>query len=121
MKRLLSRLVVVAALLAIAPAIGRGQELLTNGNLNATTPGEWLDLPAGWLLETDPTVTGPAAPIRYPGFQAGYAEHSNPGGAGTMGLVFNSTEGDFPGYPDVITVDADLTQTSPRWLARCTR
>jgi hypothetical protein len=27
--------------------------------------------------------------------------------------VFNSTEGDFPGFPDVIFVDADLSQTVP--------
>lgn len=110
MKRSLNVLTFVC-LIGLAPMLAQAQNLLTNGNLNSTTPGDWLDLPTGWLLETDPTVTGPQAPIRYPGFQAGYAEHSNPGGAGTMGLVFNSTEGDFPGYPDVITVDADLTQT----------
>ncbi|MGD9634675.1 MAG: PEP-CTERM sorting domain-containing protein [Pirellulales bacterium] len=101
-------------LLAFLPAPGRAQELLTNGNLNQTYPGDWLDLPTGWLLVTDPTETDPNnAPLRYPAFQAGYAEHTNPGGAGTMGLVLNSTEGDFPGYPDVILVDADLTQTVP--------
>jgi hypothetical protein len=110
MKRLLTGLVAVG-LLVVAPASTQAQNLLTNGDLNATTSGEWLDLPTGWLLETDPTETGPDAPIRYPAFQATYAEHSNPGGAGTMGLVFNSTEGDFPGYPDVITVDGDLSQT----------
>ena len=27
--------------------------------------------------------------------------------------MFNSTEGDFPGFPDVIIVDADLTQSVP--------
>jgi hypothetical protein len=109
-----SSLLLVIGLLLLAPAMCQAQNLLTNGNLDQTYSGDWLDLPAGWLLSTDPTETDPMnAPIRYPAFQASYAEHTNPGGAGTMGLVFNSTEGDFPGYPDVIFVDADLSQTVP--------
>src|SRR5262245_17120686 len=94
---------------ALVPAPSHAN-LLTNGDLNQTYVGDWLGLPTGWVLSTDPTETDPNnAPIRYPAFQASYADRTNPGVG--LGLVFNSTEGDFPGYPDVITVDADLTQT----------
>jgi hypothetical protein len=113
MKKLLV-LVAVLSVAALAPTLGQAQNLLTNGNLNSTTPGDWLELPTGWTLFTDPTMQDPMnPPIRYPAFQANYADRTDGGGAGKNGLVFNSTEGDFPGYPDVIFVDADLSQTVP--------
>lgn len=116
MKRSLSLLVVIG-LLAVAPAVSQGQNLLTNGDLNLLDedgnpdPGLYYSLPVGWSIETDPCSYSPCAIVRYPGYPASFAEHTNPGGAGTNGIVFNSTEGDFPGFPDVIFVDADLSQT----------
>lgn len=116
MTRLLSLLMVVG-LLAGAPALVHAQELLTNGSLDLLDedgnpdPGLYYSLPVGWTINTDPCSYSPCSIVRYPGYPASYAEHSNPGGVGVNGVVFNSTEGDFPGYPDVITVDADLIQT----------
>jgi PEP-CTERM motif len=117
MNRMLGRFAISCAT-ALMPALAQAQNLLTNGNLNATVPGDWLDLPAGWQLVTDPTETGPMAPIRFPAFQSTYSDRTaphplDPCCSPPLGLVFNSTEGDFPGFPDVIFVDADLTQTVP--------
>src|SRR5262249_37087297 len=88
---------------------------LTNPGLNALdtlgnpNPALYYDLPVGWTIDTEPCSYSPCSIVRYPGFPASYADRS---GAGN-GVVFNSTEGDFPGFPDVITVDANLTQVVP--------
>ena len=118
MKRMLT-LVLVVALLALAPHLIQAQELLTNADLNALDdagnpdPFLYYSLPVGWTINTDPCSYSPCAIVRYPGYPASYAEHTASGAPNTNGVVFNSTEGDFPGFPDVITVDADLTQTVP--------
>src|SRR5262245_28242649 len=110
MTRTTARLAILIALWV--PALGHAQELLTNGNLNALQATDWIDIPASWTVSTDPqSINTPASPIRFPAFPSDYSEHTNPGGAGVHGFVFNSTEGDFPGFPDVILVDGDLSQT----------
>jgi hypothetical protein len=118
MKRTLMLLAAIGAV-SLLPNVGHTQELLTNGNLNALdsdgnpNPALYYDLPVAWTINTDPCSYSPCAIVRYPGYAAGFAEHSNPGGANTNGVVLNSTEGDFPGFPDVLFVDADLIQTVP--------
>jgi hypothetical protein len=118
MKRTLMLLAAIGAV-SLLPNVGHTQELLTNGNLNALdsdgnpNPALYYDLPAAWTINTDPCSYSPCAIVRYPGYAAGFAEHANPGGANTNGVIFNSTEGDFPGFPDVLFVDADLNQTVP--------
>lgn len=112
------RTVLVLAALAATAQIAQA-ELLTNGSLNTLIvtgpPNLYYPTPGGWLLSTDPEsfpqLGNPNPPIvRYPGFPASYAEHTSPGGADVNGVVFNPTEGNFPGFPDVLTVDAHLTQ-----------
>jgi hypothetical protein len=118
MKRL-SALIAVIAVVSLTAPVGLAQELLINGSLNATTqigdPALYYPTPTGWSISTNPqSFPQPGNPnppiVRYPGFPASYAEHTNPGGANVNGVVFNPSEGNFPGFPDVLTVDADLTQ-----------
>ena len=117
MKRM-SSLMVVIGLLAFMPASSQVQELLTNGGLNLLdedgnpNPALYYSLPVGWTIDTDPCSYSPCAIVRYPGYPATFADRTNPV-AGNNGIVFNSTEGDYPGFPDVIFVDADLSQTVP--------
>lgn len=112
------RTLVVLALIAVAPSLAQA-ELLTNGSLNDLTqigdPALYYPTPTGWNISTDPQSfpqTGNPNPpiVRYPTFPA---EFANRLGAGGNGVVFNSTEGNFPGFPDVLTVDGDLTQVVP--------
>lgn len=116
MKRNLTLLAVLTAV-ALMPSAGHGQNLLVNGNLNMKTqvgdPGLYYPEPLPWKLTTDPCSFSPCAIVRYPAFPETYAEHANPGAPGTNGIVFNSTEGNFPGFPDIPTVDADLKQSVP--------
>jgi hypothetical protein len=119
MKRTLTLLTVIV-LLMLAPAVCQAQNLLTNGNLNLLdedgnpNAALYFNLPVGWTINTDPCSYSPCDPvIRYPAWAGDFAEHSTPGVAGTNGVLFNSTEGDFPGFPDVLFVDADLMQTVP--------
>lgn len=116
MRRILLMSLFIGAVVC-APITTWGANLLTNGDLNSLTqigsPAFYYPTPTGWTLNTDPCSSTPCTIVRYPGFPAEYAEHSNPGMAGKNGVVFNSTEGDFPGYPDVILVDADLFQSVP--------
>jgi hypothetical protein len=96
-------------------AVFAAPELLTNPGLDVLdsdgnpNPALYYDLPVGWDIATDPCSYNPCSIVRYPGYAASFADRI----AGGNGVVFNSTEGDFPGYPDVIFVDADLTQTVP--------
>lgn len=119
MNKSLIRLAILSVV-ALVPALGQAQELLTNRSLNALGPTDWLDIPAGWTVSTDPqSINTPEFPIRFPGFSATFAHRKrfNTGTNNTNpafnGFVFNSPEGDFPGFPDVIFVDADLMQTVP--------
>ena len=119
MKRKLVLLAVLSAL-ALLPARGFAVNLLGNGDLNLATDADPFDVfapePDSWTLETNPGGYGDPIPFEagyYQAFQEGYAEHANPGGAGTLGMVYNSTNGNFPGFPDVPTVDADLKQSVP--------
>ncbi len=116
MKRMLTLFAVLCAAV-LMPTTGFAVNLLTNGDLNSLTqigdPNLYYPTPTSWTINTDPCSYEPCAIVRYPGYPASFAEHTNPGGAGTNGVVFNSTEGDFPGFPDVIFVDADLLQTVP--------
>ena len=81
MKRLLTLLMVVG-LLVLAPHMIQAQELLTNGNLNALDdagnpdPFLYYSMPLGWTINTDPCSYSPCAIVRYPGYPAGYAEHT---------------------------------------------
>ena len=115
----MKRLLALCALLAVSQnAAFAATELLTNPGLNVLdsdgnpNPALYFDLPLGWNIETDPCSYSPCDPvIRYPGWAGGFADRlQQPGG---NGVLFNSTEGDFPGFPDVIFVDAHLTQTVP--------
>lgn len=118
MKRSMS-LWAVIGLLAFLPTTGQAQELLTNGGLNLLDedgnpdPGLYYSLPVGWTIDTDPCSYSPCAIVRYPGYPAEFADRTNGGVPGNNGVVFNSTEGNFPGYPDVLSVDAHLYQTVP--------
>jgi hypothetical protein len=123
MNRKLSLTVAVGALVFV-PTLGQAQNLLTNGNLNSLTqigdPNLYYPTPTGWTINTDPCSYSPCAIVRYPGFPAGYAERAtadDPNPADPLnprnGVVFNSNEGDFPGFPDVLFVDADLIQSVP--------
>lgn len=120
MKRITALIAVVVAAL-VAPNV-LAQNLLTNGNLNSLIPeppgSPFYETPTGWNISTNPqSFPQPGNPnppiVRYPTFPAGFAEHANPGGPGVNGVVLNSTEGNFPGFPDVLTVDGDLTQSVP--------
>jgi hypothetical protein len=113
----MKRLLLLCAILATSQNAALGAtELLTNPGLDVLdsdgnpNPAVYYDMPVGWLIETDPCSYSPCSIVRYPGFPATYADRLQAGG---NGVVFNSTEGDFPGFPDVIFVDADLTQTVP--------
>jgi hypothetical protein len=90
------------------------QNLLVNGSLDVLTPASnpalYYDTPTAWVIETDPCSYDPCAIVRYPGFPAGYADRLAVGG---NGVVFNSSEGNYPGFPDVLTVDATLKQSVP--------
>jgi hypothetical protein len=120
MKSVMTRLAIVG-FLALVPTLGQAQNLLTNGSLNQLQPTDWLDIPAGWQVSTDPqSINTPMFPVRFPGFSSTYSHRKQFGNSGTtnadpalQGFVLNSTEGDFPGFPDVIFVDADLMQTVP--------
>src|SRR5262245_413224 len=112
----MKRVLMLVAIVAMSSNIASGVELLTNPGLDTLdtlgnpNPALYYDLPVGWTIDTDPCSYSPCAIVRYPGFPAGYADRLAAGG---NGVVFNSTEGDFPGFPDVIFVDADLKQSVP--------
>ena len=114
MNRMLTLFAVLSAM-ALMSSSGNAQNLLLNGNLNATTqvgdPAIYYPEPTSWTLTTDPCSTFPCAIVRFPGNPAPFAEHANPGAPGTNGILFNSTEGNFPGFPDVLTVDAEIKQS----------
>ncbi len=119
MKRKLT-LFAVLSMLALLPTQGFAVNLLQNGDLNLATDADPFDVfapePTFWTLETNPGGFGDPIPFAdgyYQAFQEPYAEHANPGGAGTLGMVYNSTNGNFPGFPEVPTVDADLKQSVP--------
>lgn len=120
MKRSMTFLTAVC-LATLAPAIGQAQNLLTNGGLNELdvdgnpNPFVWYSIPVGWTLSDDPCSVYPCNPTDgyYEILVEPYAEHSNPGGDNTHGIVFNSPNGNFPGYPNVPTVDAEFKQSVP--------
>jgi hypothetical protein len=112
------RMLVMLAVAFAMPAAAQAQNLLVNGNLNDQTqigdPAFYYTTPTGWSISTNPqSFPQPGNPnppiVRYPTFPATYADRLAAGN----GVVFNSTEGNFPGFPDVLTVDGDLTQVVP--------
>jgi hypothetical protein len=115
----MKRLLVLCAILATSQSAAlAATELLTNPGLdvldsdNNPNPALYYDKPLGWEIETDPCSYSPCTIARYPGFPATYADRPQAGG---NGIVFNSTEGNYPGYEfeGYDAVDAILTQSVP--------
>jgi hypothetical protein len=111
----MKRTLVLFAVLAVShSATFAAVNLLDNGDLNTLTPASnpalYYDTPTGWTIETDPCSSDPCAIVRYPGFPASYADRLAAGG---NGVVFNSSEGNYPGFTDILTVDATLKQSVP--------
>jgi hypothetical protein len=101
----------ILSVVALAPTWGYAQNLLSNGDLANWSADVFQDLPDDWTLVTDPSP-----PTRYPALKADFADHSTRPNSiypDNFGLWYLPFEGDYPGYPDVIFVDADLTQTVP--------
>lgn len=99
MKRTTTVVALLGALLAPGWAIA--QNLLTNGDLGSPVIGDVA--PTGWTLTESPADT------RDPATLIDFADHTTPG-PDNRGIWFKPFEGNFPGFPDVLTVDADLTQ-----------
>jgi hypothetical protein len=89
---------------AMVPVIGQAQNLLVNGDLGLPPIGDVA--PTGWTLNESPV------PDRDPATLIDFADHTTPG-PDNRGIWFKPFEGDFPGFPDVIFVDADLIQAVP--------
>ena len=102
----MKRTTIAVALMSsiLAPTWALAQNLLTNGDLGAPAIGDVA--PTGWTLTESPV------PDRDPASLADFADHTTPG-VDNRGIWFKPYEGNFPGFPDVLTVDADLTQTVP--------
>jgi hypothetical protein len=109
MNRTLIRLAAVAVV-SLAPMWAQAQNLLDNGDLSNWSQGLFdEDLPDNWTLNLNPYP-----PSRYPANSADFADHTTQNVLDSeLGLWFNPTEGNYPGYPDVLTVDADLFQDVP--------
>jgi PEP-CTERM motif len=104
MNKLLNLFVVLIAF-AIAPTAVHAQNLLVNGDLALPPIGDVP--PAGWTLVESP------ADSRDPAQLTDFADHTTPAADAHRGLWLKPFEGNFPGFPDVLTVDADLFQTVP--------
>lgn len=107
MTKNLARLALWSAM-ALAPAVGQAQNLLTNGDLGLPAAGDVA--PTGWTLLESPSDT------RDPATLTDFADHTtlpNDTNPDNRGLWLKPFEGNFPGFPDVLTVDADLIQTVP--------
>lgn len=107
MKRI-STWLVASLVLTFAPAFCQAQNLLTNGDLGLPAIGDVA--PTGWLLIESPALE------RDPAQLTDFADHTtlpNDTHPDNRGLWFKPFEGNFPGFPDVLTVDADLIQTVP--------
>lgn len=102
MRRLLTYCVALGAL-ALAPVQGQAN-LLINGDLGLPPIGDVS--PTGWTLLESPV------PDRDPATLIGFADHTTPG-PDNRGIWFKPFEGNFPGLPDVSTVNATLTQVVP--------
>jgi hypothetical protein len=100
-----STTIAVALLSSIlAPSWTVAQNLLVNGDLGTPVIGDVA--PTGWTLTESPV------PDRDPASLVDFADHTTPG-ADNRGLWLKPFEGNFPGFPDVLTVDADLYQSVP--------
>jgi PEP-CTERM motif len=125
MKRMLF-LSVMIGLLAFAPAVSRAQNLLTNGNLDASvqvgSPIDYWPEPVAWTITTDPCSYSPCTVIPYTaqgqpytpsaGHIAGFADRLNPNVAGFQGLIGESYQGRYPGEI-VGAVDVEIKQSVP--------
>jgi hypothetical protein len=100
MYKIMIRLSILSAV-AFAPAFVQAQ--LTNGDLGLPVAGDVA--PTGWTLLESPDTRDPAT-------LTDFADHTTPG-PDNRGLWLKPFEGNFPGFPDVLTVDADLFQTVP--------
>jgi hypothetical protein len=98
----------IFSLVALLPALGQSQNLLLNGSLDTdAVPFPIPDgTPDGWTLVESP------ADSRDPATLIDFADHTTPGPDG-LGIWLKPFEGNFPGFPDVLTVDADLYQDVP--------
>jgi hypothetical protein len=106
-KQLLASLAALAVFLG-ASAFAQAQNLLVNGNLGLPPAGDVT--PTGWTLDESPADT------RDPATLTDFADHTtipNDANPDNRGLWLKPFEGNFPGFPDVLTVDADLYQTVP--------
>jgi hypothetical protein len=100
----------IAALVvfALASTQTNAQNLLVNGDLGLPPAGDVA--PTGWTLDENPSDT------RDPATLIDFADHTtlpNDVNPDNRGIWFKPFEGNFPGFPDVLTVDADLHQTVP--------
>ena len=107
MTRQVTRLAILIAL-ALVPTYGMAQNLLVNGDLGLPALGDVA--PTGWTLNESP------ADSRDPATLTDFADHTtlpNDVNPDNRGLWLKPFEGNFPGFPDVLSVDADLFQTVP--------
>jgi hypothetical protein len=109
MNNMLARFAVLASV-ALAPACTNAQNLLTDGDLSDWTTDIFQDLPDHWQL-----VSNPTPPTRFPALGQDFADHTtrHQVDAANRGLWYLPFEGNYPGYPDVELVDADLSQVVP--------
>jgi hypothetical protein len=103
MKRSLPALAALG-LAALAPCASQAQNLLFNPDLGLPLTGDVA--PTGWTLTESPVPDRDSATL------TDFADHTTPG-ADNRGLWLKPFEGNFPGFPDVLSVDADLTQAVP--------
>jgi len=109
MNKLLTRLAILSVV-AFMPAIAGAQNLLVNGDLGLPLGNDGNDVPTGWTLNENP------ADSRDPATLIDFADHTtlpNDTNPDNRGIWLKPFEGNFPGFPDVLTVDADLHQTLP--------
>ncbi len=126
MKRMLTLLMLVG-LLALVPAFGQAQELLTNGNLNMIdedgnpNPALYYNEPVAWEIVTAPCSYSPCAILPYvpggvytpyAGYVAGFADRLNPNVAGFSGLIGAAFEGHYP-FEITGPVDVAIEQSVP--------
>jgi hypothetical protein len=104
LKRLLPG-VATLIVLACVPVLAPAQNLLINPDLGLPPAGDVA--PLGWTLDESPSDT------RDPATLIEFADHTTADPDDNRGIWFKPFEGNFPGFPDVLTVDADLYQTLP--------
>jgi hypothetical protein len=101
---------VALAVFGLVPAFAQAQNLLINGDLGLPLGNNGSDVPTGWTLDENPADT------RDPATLIDFADHTtlpNDTNPDNRGIWLKPFEGNFPGFPDVLTVDADLYQTVP--------